>query len=141
MNKSIADNRPTAEEYEKFIATSATPVEVRRNDDFGRLAHNIASDLVVSRWGLAVRYLLAAAIGYAATLAICAQQSIGLTASSVKTANLMHGLLPAPWCAILCGAIFGGIPFLFSVISLNKFRHRYLLFKMWWLLLLTPLVS
>ncbi len=100
----------------------------------------IKRDLVVSAWRLAALYLAASLCGYAASLSICAQNSFGMSGFAHELAAALHRL-PQPWCAVVCGAVFGLVPTLVTTLLLNRFRHRYLLFRMWWLPLTVPVLA
>lgn len=101
---------------------------------------SIVNDLVVSKSRLGVVYGIGSVAGYLLTLAICAQRSIGLSPLAYETIKLFHGI-PDPWCAMICGAIFGIAPFVASMSLLNRFQHRYLLFRMTWVPVLVPLLA
>lgn len=100
----------------------------------------IVKDLVGSRIRLAFIYSIGSLLAYAFSLLLCAQCSIGLSPLAWKTSSYIH-VMPDPWCALLCGAIFGIFPFLAALIFLTRFQHRYLLFRMPWLPLLLPLIA
>lgn len=101
---------------------------------------SIVKDLVVSKPRLAAIYAVASIVGYFFTLAVCAQCSVGLSPLAWKTASLFHAI-PDPWCAIVCGAVFGVAPFIVSSSVLTRFQHRYLLFRMTWVPVLVPIVG
>jgi hypothetical protein len=100
----------------------------------------VTRDLVESKQKLAAVYVGGSAIGYLATLVICAQCSIGLTPLAWQTAALMQNLNETA-CALVCGMIFGIGPFLASNIILSRFEHRFLLFKMTWLVCIVPVIA
>lgn len=100
----------------------------------------IARDLVSSQARLILSYSLAGTLGYLSSLLICAQCSIGFTPLSWQTMALLHKI-PDPWCPLVCGAIFGIFPFLFSLLFLNRFQHRYLLYRLPWVPIGLPLIG
>lgn len=100
----------------------------------------VLNELVRSKPRLILTYTLAGVLGYLSSLLVCAQCSIGFTALSWKTMHLLHQV-PDPWCPLICGAIYGIFPFLASLLVLNRFQHRYLLFKMPWVPLLLPVLG
>lgn len=100
----------------------------------------IVGDLVSSKFKLIMTYMGASALGYCASLLICAQCSIGFSSLSWQTMHLIHKI-PDPWCAMVCGAIYGIFPFLASMIFLNRFQHRFLLFRLPWVPISVPLLG
>jgi hypothetical protein len=100
----------------------------------------IEKDLVASRAKLSGTYVAGAALGYGISLTICAQCSIGLSPLAWKMNSFLH-TMPDPWCAILCGFIFGFSPTLVSFFYLSRFQHRFLIFRMGWLPALVPLIA
>lgn len=100
----------------------------------------LEADLVASPRRLAMTYVASAILGYLASLAICAQCSIGLSPMAWKTAALLH-TIPDPWCALVCGMLFGIAPFIAAAMILSRFQHRYLIYQMWWLPVAVPLVG
>lgn len=79
-------------------------------------------------------------IGYLVSFAICAQSHLGIFSFSYKLAHALHSL-PGIVCPIVCGAIFTGIPFVVSLLFLNRFQIRYLLFRMWWVITTIPILT
>lgn len=100
----------------------------------------IHRDLVKSPQQMATFYLGISVVGYLSSLVICAQNTIGLSWFSHSVANGLHQI-PDPWCPILCGSVFTGVPFVLSLFFLNRFQHRYLIFKMWWFFAAIPLAA
>jgi hypothetical protein len=100
----------------------------------------IRKDLVHSPLQIAARYSVFSVIGYLVSLAVCAQNTLGLSPVSLKVAEFLH-TLPEPLCPILCGAVFTGVPFLLTCLFLNRFQQRYLLFKMWGFLASVPIIA
>ena len=100
----------------------------------------VIRDLVQSKFKLASVYIGGTVLGYLTTLAVCAQCSIGLTPLAWQTAAMMQDLNETA-CALVCGTIFGVGPFLASNIVLSRFEHRFLLFKMTWLVCLVPVIA
>lgn len=101
---------------------------------------SIVKDLVISRTRLGMVYFLGSIAGYLLTLVVCAQCSIGLSPLAWKMAGLIQSM-PDPWCAIICGSIFGIAPFVASLVLLTRFQHRYLLFRMTWIPLVIPAMA
>ena len=100
----------------------------------------IVKDLVVSPARLITVYVLGALLGYALSLAICAQSSIGLSPVAWKTASLLDGM-PGPLCPLTCGFVFGISPVFVSLFFLSRFQHRYLLFRLPWVPILIPILA
>lgn len=100
----------------------------------------VIKDLVVSRRKLGLVYAFGSIVGYFVTLVLCAQCSIGLSPLAWKMAGLFQAM-PARWCAVICGSIFGIAPFIASVVLLSRFQHRYLLFRMTWVPILVPVLA
>jgi hypothetical protein len=100
----------------------------------------VTRDLVQSKVKLASVYIGGSVLGYLITLVICAQCSIGLTPLAWRTAAMMQNLNETA-CALVCGTIFGIGPFLASTVALSRFEHRFLLFKMTWLVCLVPVIA
>lgn len=105
-----------------------------------RLSRLIEKDLVRSPAQMMSLYLGLSLVGYALSLLICAQNTLGLSKFSHIISAGLHRL-PDPWCPIVCGAVFTGIPFLLSCLFLTRFQHRYLIFRLWWFLAAIPLVT
>jgi len=131
------DDDSLAQDYASFIENTAPlsmPIES------AAVTHRIRKDLVRSPRQMALIYSGLSVVGYGASLAVCAQNAFGLSGLSHSVAFRLHQL-PDPWCPILCGSVFTGIPFLLSLLFLNRFQHRFLLFRMWWFLVSIPLVA
>lgn len=129
----------TKNEYEAFQdAASSSPPGAK--SALTGVARTIKSDLVASQPLLAVYYLALSVVGYITTLAICAQNGVGLLNFAKHAESLMMRGIPYPWCPILCGTLFGSIPFVVSFLFLNRFQRRFLLFRMWWLPLFVPVL-
>lgn len=137
MKMDPKDASHDVEGFERFRSASLPPTgaEVAGLDG---LRVRLRKDLVVSRASLAWRYLLLSIAGYALSLGVCAQNDFGLTGIGKRVAAALH-TLPDPWCPLLCGSIFTGIPFFLCLASFNRFQHRFLLFKMWWFVGVVPL--
>jgi|GEM_PF-2720991 len=103
-------------------------------------AHAITKDLVRSPLQMATVYLGLSVLGYGASLAVCAQNSLGLGSWSHRVAEVLHHL-PDPWCPIVCGGVFAIIPFAISSLVLNRFQQRYLMTRMWLFFASVPLVA
>lgn len=103
-----------------------------------RAARRIARDLVASPGRLVGVYVLANLLGYALSLAVCAQNGVGLFAFSHDVAAGMH-VIPWPWCPVVCGALFSAVPNLLSRLFFTPFQQRYLFWRLGWLLALAPL--
>jgi hypothetical protein len=112
------------------------------NDDEPNLQppEPILKDLVASKIRLICSYSLLSVLGYVASLMLCAQCSLGLTAFAWKTSALLHNI-PDPYCPLVCGAVFGIFPFVFSSLGLTRFQHRFLLSKVIWLPLVLPIIA
>lgn len=100
----------------------------------------ILKDLVGSKLRLISHYSLASILGYVASLMLCAQCSLGLTDFAWKTSALLHDI-PDPYCPLVCGAVFGIFPFVFSSLWMTRFQHRFLFHKMIWLPLSLPIAA
>lgn len=122
---------PDVEDQAKSPSASASSMSLNRL---------IEKDLVRTPAQMIFLYLGLSAVGYALSLLICAQNTLGLSKFSHIIAAGLHRL-PDPWCPIVCGAVFTGIPFLLSCLFLTRFQHRYLIFKMWWFFAAVPLVT
>ncbi|HET9239230.1 MAG TPA: hypothetical protein VFO10_18360 [Oligoflexus sp.] len=101
---------------------------------------SIVKDLVISKARIGMVYLVGSIAGYFLTLVVCAQCSIGLSPLAWKTAGLIQSM-PDPWCALICGSIFGVSPFVASLVLLTRFQHRFLLFRMTWIPILVPAIA
>ena len=126
------------ERFKEFLDSDAEPAGF--NPVSLKSIAKIRSELVRSRVQLAFLYCGFSTVGYLASLFICAQNSLGLSGLSYAVAEHMHKV-PDPWCPILCGAVFTGIPFLLSTLFLNRFQHRYLIRKMWWFFAAVPILG
>lgn len=100
----------------------------------------VIRDLVDSPANAVLLYLVVSVFGYFVSLAICAQDALGLSSLAFAAAHFLH-TLPSDTCAALCGIVFTGIPFFVSLLLLNRFRRRFILFKLWWLIALIPLTT
>ena len=149
MMKNIPHQKsePLGKEFEAFVNMGqAAPSEETleeiesRNTLLQKLNAKIGRDLVKSPSQLALFYLGLTLVGYAVSLIICAQWSVGFSPFAHTTALHLHSL-PASICPLVCGAVFTGIPFLLSCLFLNRFQHRYLITRMWWFFALVPLVT
>ncbi|MEY4066533.1 MAG: hypothetical protein RIR26_2741 [Pseudomonadota bacterium] len=105
------------------------------------VAERISRDLVSSPRSIGIKYTILVIVGFFLSLLICAQGNIGLGAVSFKIFEEVMSFIPPKFCGIVCGTIFSGVPFFFSLIVLNRFEQRYLLFRMWWLVLLLPILG
>ena len=101
--------------------------------ELATISKKITSDLVQSRLRLALLYIFFSTIGYLVTLAICSQGKVGLSFFSHSNSSAIMQTFPDPWCSVLCGVLFSGIPFVLSVALLNRFQRRFLIFRMFWL--------
>lgn len=106
---------------------------------FDKTLKSIERDLVTSPTRLGLTYAAGSLAGYFASLAICAQCSVGLTPVAWHTASILHQI-PDPWCPFVCGAIFGIAPVIGTLLFFNRFQHRYLLYRMWWLVVALPII-
>lgn len=136
INNNDELNQKIAKDFDAFI-NAKTPIE---SSQLKSLSRRFESDLVTSPLRLATFYLIGAFFGYVGTLFICAQCSVGLSPLAWHTASLIHRI-PDPWCPFVCGTVFGIAPFLVSLTCLTRFQHRYLLHRMWWLVILVPLAG
>lgn len=105
-----------------------------------RAFQRILKDLVPSSKRLAAVYVGANVVGYALSLALCAQNGVGVLPLSYRVAASMH-IIPWPYCPIVCGALFSLVPNLFVRLFLSPFQQRYLVRRLSWLLALLPLVA
>lgn len=124
-------------EFEEFLKLEKTAPIAELN----ALSKRISTELVASRLRLAVLYGVFSVVGYIVTLAVCSQGGVGLFGLSDRNSAVLMQTLPAPWCSVVCGAIFSGIPFMFSVLLMNRFQRRFLIFKMFWLPLLMSAIG
>jgi hypothetical protein len=122
-----------AEDYKMFLS-SGNSQTVKVTPDLSK----ITQDLVSSPWHIVAWYLGFSVIGYFVSLLICAQNSLGLSGFAHHVAKAIHQL-PYPWCPLICGAVFTGVPFFFTAFFLSRFQHRYLIFKMWWFFAAVPI--
>ena len=109
--------------------------------ELAAVSKKITEQLVSSPFRLTLQYIVFSVIGYAITLAICSQGGVGLSFISHKNSIVLMQFLPNPWCSILCGSIFSGVPFILAILLLNRFQRRFLLFRMFWLPLLLSVVG
>jgi hypothetical protein len=121
------------EDYKLFLTSQEAPL----NDFNSQSLIKIKNDLVKSPWRLAGWYLGFSLLGYLVSLLVCAQNSLGLSGFAYDMAQAIHRL-PDPWCPMICGAVFTAVPFVLTTAFLNRFQHRYLIFKMWWFFALIP---
>jgi hypothetical protein len=129
----MTDSQKPIEDYKIFLESC---------EKFGTVQPDmskIKNELVPSALRLAVWYSGFSVVGYLASLFVCAQNSFGLSGLSHQVARTLHSL-PDPWCPMICGAVFTGVPFILSTVLLNRFQHRYLIFKMWWFFAAIPIV-
>jgi hypothetical protein len=122
------------DDYNDFLESSESHSAIQPD------LSKIKNDLVPSAWHLAAWYSGFSVVGYLASLMICAQNSLGLSGFAHHVAQAIHSL-PDPWCPMICGAVFTGVPFVLSTVLLNRFQHRYLIFKMWWFFAAIPIVG
>lgn len=129
-------NNTPMPEFELFnqVSANAGPVEL------SKVTKSIERDLVSSPKKLALSYIAGSLIGYSASLAICAQCSVGLSQFAWDNAAMLHQI-PDPWCPFVCGAVFGVAPFIVTLLFFTRFQHRYLLYRMWWLMIVMPIVG
>jgi len=104
------------------------------------LVGRLSRDLVPSRSRLAAVYAAGCTVGYLTSLALCAQNSVGLSPLAWHTAKAVHAW-PEPWCSLICGAMFGVAPFLAAMLFLTRFQHRYLLKHMSVFVIALPLLG
>ncbi|MEY4064190.1 MAG: hypothetical protein RIR26_398 [Pseudomonadota bacterium] len=131
------DDNSIAKDYAIFVEDETlpmTPIEATAAKD------RIRKDLVRSPGQMALIYFGLSVVGYIASLAVCAQNAFGLSAIAHAVSYHIHQL-PDPWCPILCGSVFTGIPFVLSLMFLNRFQHRYLIFRMWWFFASVPVFA
>lgn len=136
MKKIPKPEKSLASDFELFAGTESTA----RTADLKSLTANMEKDLVTSPKKLAFSYIAGSVIGYFASLAICAQCSVGLTPFAWQMSSIIHEI-PDPWCPFVCGTIFGVAPFIVTLIFFNRFQHRYLLYRMWWLMIAVPVIG
>lgn len=129
-----------SQEVEKDLQREFEAFACARSDRPPLSVARLEADLVASPPRLGATYASGAAIGYLVSLAICAQSSIGLSPLAWKTAATLHAI-PDPWCAMVCGMAFGIAPSLAALLLLSRFQHRYLIQRMWWLLVLVPILG
>jgi hypothetical protein len=123
-------------DYEGFLAAGDATASTTLPPSLAR----IRGDLVASAPRLAGAYLGLATLGYVCSLALCAQNSVGVLPFSHAVAARMH-VIPWPWCPVVCGALFSLVPTVFAAAFFTRFQRRYLLRRMWWLLALVPLAA
>lgn len=134
MNKIDFDS-----DYEQFLKSDSIE-SVLQHQHVEKFKSHIKKDLVKSTKQMIIFYLLVSLLGYLVSLSICAQNGFGLFHFSHSVLSSLHSL-PGLLCPIICGSIFTGVPFLISLIFLNRFQHRYLLFKLWWLIAIVPILA
>ena len=121
-------------------ASAATLANAEAQSSADETARRILKDLVPSSKRLAAAYVAFTAVGYGLSLALCAQNGVGLFAFSHSMAHSMHAI-PWPWCPAVCGALFALIPNLFARAFLTRFQQRYLVLRLGWLLALAPIAA
>lgn len=126
-------------DYEAFLTADHAAPEISAHQ-VERIKKNILKDLVKSPQQMVSFYLLISLLGYLVSLSICAQNGFGLFHFSHTILASLHGL-PGLLCPIVCGMIFTGVPFVVSLFFLNRFQHRYLLFKLWWVVAIVPITA
>lgn len=126
-------------EIRDYLSVDASASALPQNQ-MEHIKQKFSKELVGSPPKLMASYLLLSVAGYLLSLAICAQNSLGLTHLSHTVAHTLHSI-PGVLCPIACGFVFTGVPFLFSAVFLNRFKQRYMLFKLWWFLAAVPLVT
>lgn len=109
--------------------------------ELATFSKGIWADLVHSPFRLALLYVGFSVGGYLVTLAVCSQGGVGLGSLSHINSTAIMQTLPEPWCSILCGALFSGVPFALSLALLNRFQRRFLIFRMFWLPLALSLLG
>ena len=122
--------------YADFLVASQSKAPQGAEPDLSA----IRKELVPSPFRLGFWYLAFSFAGYLTSLLVCAQNSWGLSGFAHQVADAIHKL-PDPWCPMVCGAVFTGVPFLLSAVLLTRFQHRYLIFKMWWFFAAIPIVG
>lgn len=138
-NRKQSDGVPRELEsaYSEFLSAES---ESQQSPLIQNIAKKYASQLVRSPFRLGLFYVGLSLVGYFVSLVICAQNAVGIFNFSFDLANKLC-MIPMPWCWMVCGALFSGVPFLISLATLNRFQQRYLLFKMWWLVAAIPVAA
>lgn len=126
-------------ELQEFLNVAGKD-EIKVTPQLRATSRRIEKDLVKSNSQIAAYYLMVSLFGYLVSLTVCAQNALGISDFSQRVAMSMCAL-SQPWCWIACGAIFTGTPFVASLFILNRFQQRYLLFKMWWLVVAVPVAA
>jgi hypothetical protein len=106
----------------------------------GATRHQIAAELARSQRNFIWVFLLLSFLGFVGSLALCAQNSFGLTGFSNEFAMLLH-TLPDPWCPIICGVVFAGPSVALYAVALDRFQWRRLTHTLWWLPICTTAVA
>lgn len=138
MNNSEKDLQPSQEELRAYIdedGLSGFQTDVGEN-----VKKNFLRELVSSPKKLMAFYGALSVAGYFVSLLICAQNSVGLSHFSHRVAGALH-TIPGALCPLVCGFVFTAIPFLFAALFLNRFQHRYLLFRLWWFIAGVPVFT
>ncbi|MCA2961396.1 MAG: hypothetical protein IOD12_14185 [Silvanigrellales bacterium] len=104
------------------------------------VVRRVTRDLVASPFRVALAYVGVSACGYVASLALCAQNDVGILPFSHAVAARMH-VIPWPWCPLLCGALFSAVPALLGPFLFTRFQMRFLLTRFWWLIAGLPLLA
>lgn len=127
----------TDEELGEFLRTVEAPP---RSPGLQSVAARLSRDLVGSKRRFAAYYVLVIAFGYFLSLSVCGQHNLGFFVLSRLVADWIATL---HWslCAVTCGALFTGIPFLASSVFLSRFQQRYLLFRLWTLVFGLPIFA
>lgn len=148
-------NHNAGSEFEAFVAFDEPPAQGTARTagqpdsalplSKGSLAEDsvvrrVTRDLVSSPARAVGTYVAVSALGYVASLALCAQNDVGILPFSHAVASRMH-VIPWPWCPLLCGALFSIVPALLGPLFFTKFQMRFLLKHFWWLIALLPLVA
>ena len=101
---------------------------------------HIVRDLVQSRGRLIGTYILGSFLGYLLSLLFCEQCEIGFSELSHTAAHHLHSI-PDPWCAFVCGSLYGLSPALLILGAFSRFQFRYILFKMPLLVVMVPITG
>lgn len=124
-------------DFQAFVALGEGAAPAAPSDSVVR---RVTRDLVSSPARAAAAYVGVSAAGYVASLALCAQNDVGILPFSHAVAARMH-VIPWPWCPLLCGALFSIVPALLGPFVFTRFQMRFLLTRFWWLIALLPLVA
>jgi hypothetical protein len=103
-------------------------------------SEKIAKELTLSRQRFVFSFLFFSVLGYFASLSLCSQNAIGLTRFSLSVAAILHSL-PDPLCPVVCGLAFSFLPLVSLFLFLDRFQLRRLIVRLWWLPVLTTLIS